>query len=135
MKLFPPGYQFLDSNGDPVNSGAVSFYDNKTTDAKNIFTDPGLVTAATNQQTTVPKGAPLNSAGRFNQGDLYGTGTYTVRLRDSATTQIWSRDDFSHFQMDGQGADIASASALAVNIEGTFHDVPNPRSETPVANL
>ena len=125
-KLFLPGYIFADSNNDPVNSGTVNFYDTGTTTDKGIFTDPGLTTAATNP-------APLNSAGRFNQGDLYGTGTYTVVLKDSASTQIWSRDDFKHFQMDGQGADIASASALAVNIEGTFHDVTGTTTITSLA--
>lgn len=115
-KLFPPGYQFLDANGDPVNSGTVNFYDNGTTTDKGIFTDASLATAATNA-------ALLNSAGRFNQGDLYGSGTYTVVLKDSASTQIWSRDDFTVYQFNGQGSDIASATALDVNIEGTFHDV------------
>lgn len=115
MKLFPPGYQFLDSNGAPVNSGTVSFYANGTTDVQAIYTNAALTSAATNP-------APLNSAGRFNQGDLYGEGTYTVVLKTSASTQLWSRDDFNAEEIS-QGADIASATSLLVNIPGTFHDV------------
>lgn len=85
-KLFPSGYQFLDDNGDPVNSGTVNFYVNTTTTDKKVYTNSDLSTEATNPQ-------PLDSAGRFNQGDLYGSGIYTVVLKDSAGTQIWSRDD------------------------------------------
>ncbi len=94
-KLFPPGYQFKDSSGKPVAGGGVVFYTNKTTTLKNVFTDPALTSAATNSSTTVPKGQPLNAAGRFLQGDLYGSNTYTVVLFDSAGGTIWSRDDFN----------------------------------------
>src|SRR3990167_7873988 len=100
MKLFPPGYQFLDANGDPVASGTVCFYENGTTTDKTVYANMTLVTGATNP-------APLNSAARFNQGDLYGEGVYTVVLKDSAGTQIWSRDDFMPDEIH-QGADISS---------------------------
>ena len=93
-KLFPPGYQFLDLNGQPVNGGGVVFYQNGTTTIKGVFTDTALSVAATNSGTSTPKGAPLDSAGRFTQGDLYGSGAYTVVLEDSSGSQIWSRDDF-----------------------------------------
>lgn len=94
-KLFPPGYQFKDSSGIPVAGGGVVFYNNKTTDLKDVFTNPALTIDATNSATTVPKGQPLNAAGRFLQGDLYGSNTYTVVLFDSAGGTIWSRDDFN----------------------------------------
>jgi len=84
-KLFPPGYQFADSGGNPIAGGTVSFYQTGTTTAKNIYTDTALSAAATNP-------APLDSAGRFTQGDLYGSGPYTVVLKDAASGQIWSRD-------------------------------------------
>ena len=86
-KLFLPGYQFLGSTGAPVDSGTVTFYENGTTTLKTIYTNAAMSSAATNP-------APLNSAGRFNQGDLYGSGVYTVVLKDSASTQLWSRDDY-----------------------------------------
>jgi polygalacturonase len=87
MKLFPPAYQFCDDNGDPVASGTVSFYENGTTTLKSIFTDASLQTAATNPQ-------PLSSAGRFNQGDMFGSGIYTAVLKTSAAAQVWARNDF-----------------------------------------
>lgn len=126
-KLFPPGYQFLDSNGDPVASGTVNFYQNGTTTDQNIYTDPELATAATNPAT-------LDSAGRFSQGDLYGEGTYTVVLKDSGSTQIWSRDDHNPDEIF-QGDDIASATALDVNVPGIFHDVTGTTTITSFATV
>lgn len=106
-KLFPPGYQFTDDNGDPVASGYVYFYENTTTTNKAIYTNAALSSAATNP-------APLNSAGRFNQGDLYGSGTYTVALKTSALSQIWSRDDF----LAGTNATVANISIVG-SVAGT----------------
>jgi len=103
-KLFPPGYVFT-HHGSPVSSGGVIFYDTGTTTQRNIFTDAALSVAATNSRTTTPKGQPLNSDGRFSQGDIYGSGTYTVVLFDSSGGTIWSRDDFDEDTLRDDGLD------------------------------
>jgi len=92
-KLFPPGYVFS-HNGSPVGGGGVIFYATGTTTLKNVFTDTALSVAATNSDETSPKGQPLNSDGRFSQGDMYGSGAYSVTLFDSSGGTIWSRADF-----------------------------------------
>ena len=92
--LFPPGYQFADTNGKALNGGGVVFFENGTTTLKNVFTDAALTSGATNSETTTPKGQPLNAAGRFLQGDLFGSGTYTVVIFDSNGSTIKSSDDF-----------------------------------------
>jgi len=93
-KLFPPGYQFSDLDGRPLSGGGVVFYQAGTTTLKSVYTDTALASAATNSSTTTPKGQPLDSAGRFSQGDLYGSGTYTIVAFDRNGATIWSRDDF-----------------------------------------
>lgn len=120
-KLYLPGYQFLDSNGAPVESGTVSFYTNGTTTLKNIYTDPELATAATNP-------APLDSAGRFNQGDLYGSGIYTVVLKTSAAAQLWTRDDYNPADATALGA----ATATSISFGNEVLDVYDEATWTPV---
>ncbi len=84
--LFPPGYQFLDSSGDPVASGEVYFYSTGTETLKAIYTNKALSVAASNPFS-------LDAAGRFTGNvNLYGSGDYTVTVKDSTAATVWSRD-------------------------------------------
>ena len=118
-KLFPPGYQFHDLNGDPVDRGGVVFYETGTTTLKSVFTDVAETVAATNSATTTPKGQPLDGGGRFSQGDLYGTGPYTAVLFDSVGGTIWTRDDFNREPVSDLDGDSTISN---VNSAGTAVD-------------
>jgi len=103
-QLYPPSFVFQDRFGNPLDGGGVFFSDTGTNDAKSIFTDAALSSAATNN-TTVPKGQPLNSDGRFKQNAVYGSGTYRVTLFDSAGNQISLTDDFNRDANPDDGLD------------------------------
>jgi parallel beta-helix repeat protein len=87
MLLFPAGYQFCDINGDPVASGTVTFYATGTTSYQTIYSDPDLTIQAANPIS-------LDAAGRFASSiNVYGTGTYTVLVKDATAATVFSRDD------------------------------------------
>lgn len=79
-----PAPQFLDANGDVYASGKLVFYDNGTTTPKNVYSDVAGTISLGNELT-------LDASGRVQS--FFGSGTYRVRLLDSAGVQIWERDD------------------------------------------
>lgn len=100
--MFPSGQQFFDSNGRPVASGSITFYDTGTTNLRAIYTNSAMTVSAANPQT-------LDSSGRMSQ-NIYGSGSFTVLVRTSSGTTVFSRDevfgwgDSPLFQQDGAGA-------------------------------
>lgn len=127
--LFPAGYQFFDANGDPLASGTVRFYETGTTTDKAIYSNPGLSVAVSNPYS-------LNSSGRLAV-NIYGSGDYTVLVKDSSTVTIFSRDDVfgwdeSSFTQTGTGAvertvsaklaDIISAKDFGATGDGSTND-------------
>lgn len=83
--LYPAGYTFLTSNGQPVASGSVYFYETGTETLKSIYSDVELSVAASNPVS-------LSADGRYS-GNIYGSGDYTVKVVDSTDATVFSRDD------------------------------------------
>ena len=86
--LYPAGYQFGDSNIDPVGAGNLHVYVNTTANDASIFTDPALTAAASNPHV-------LDSAGRMQTNLYVADGvSFTILVNDSAdTTAIWPAVD------------------------------------------
>jgi hypothetical protein len=101
--LLPPGSQFFDSNGNPCASGSLTWFNTGTTNPKVIYTDPDLTIEATNPYS-------LDSSGRI-AANLFGSGTYTVILKDSTGATVWSRDEVFGW---GEGASGASGNSRGI---------------------
>jgi len=122
-KLFLPGYVFQ-HRGAPVARGGVKFTSTGGNTLKSIFTDTALSSAATNSETTTPQGQPLDAEGKFEQGDLYGSGDYRVTLYDAAGGQIYVRDDYTPDAVIDEGLDTQwsynqTADIITGKIDGT----------------
>ncbi len=114
--LFPAGYQFFDSNGDPLASGTVRFYETGTTTDKAVYSNVGLSVAASNPYS-------LNSAGRLAV-NIYGSGDYTVLVKDSAAATVFSRDDV--FGWD-QALSYTASGGVERTIADKLSDVLTPK--------
>lgn len=84
--LFPAGYQFFNSNGSPVSSGSIRFYETGTTTDKAIYSDVDMTVTASNPWS-------LDASGRLSQ-NIYGEGRYTVVVRLSTDVSVFVRDDY-----------------------------------------
>lgn len=85
--LYPAGYQFLDSNGDPLPGAKLHVYQNGTTTAQTIYTDAALSTVSVNPVI-------LDIAGRTPTNIYLTDGTsVTVDLDTSADADVFSRDE------------------------------------------
>jgi len=100
--VFPPGQQFFDSNGRPVASGSLTFFDSGTTNLKPVYTDSAMTIVSANPVS-------LDASGRLPI-NLFGMGSYTIVLKLAAGAVVWSRDasnvgfDLPMFIQDGAGA-------------------------------
>lgn len=83
--IYPAGYQFFDANGSPLDSGTINFYETGTTTDKAIYSDYDQSVLASNPYT-------LDSSGRLAD-NIYGNGLYTVLVKDSEDSTVFSRDD------------------------------------------
>lgn len=83
--LWPAGFQFFNSNGEPLAAGTLTFYVTETTTDKTIYSDIEMSTEAANPYT-------LDASGRIAV-NLYGSGRYTILAKTSAGVTVWSRDD------------------------------------------
>lgn len=75
--------QFFDSNGNPISSGTVGFYQPGTTNPKTTWQDSGQ---------SIPYGNPivLNQAGEPNNAaGIWGTGSYRQIVQDANGSIIW----------------------------------------------
>lgn len=77
---------YLDNAGAPCAGGSLTFTDTGTTTPKTIYSDKALSTPATNP-------APLDSSGRAQVGDIWGSGSYRVVLKNSSGTTIKTLDN------------------------------------------
>jgi hypothetical protein len=100
--VFPPGQQFFDSNGKPVASGSLTFFDSGTTNLKPVYTNSAMTIVSANPVS-------LDASGRLPI-NLFGMGSYTIVLKLAAGAVVWSRDtsnvgfDLPMFIQDGAGA-------------------------------
>lgn len=93
-RFLDPNPQFCDSNGDPLASGTVTFYQPGTLTLKNVYTTSALSVATDNPM-------PLNSAGR-TQSEVFLSGDYRVILKDSSGATVWDRDPVSQLLTAGE---------------------------------
>lgn len=82
--LLSAGAQFFDSNGAPVAAGTVSFFETGTETEKAIYSNIGMSVAADNPYS-------LDASGRIAV-NLYGSGQYSVLVKTSGGTTVFSRD-------------------------------------------
>jgi Chaperone of endosialidase/Phage Tail Collar Domain len=75
--------QFFDSNGNPISSGTVGFYQPGTTNPKTVWQDSGQTTPYGNPIVLNAAGEPNNAAG------IWGTGTYRQIVQDANGGIIW----------------------------------------------
>ena len=74
--------QFFDSNGNPLTSGKVYFYDVGTSTFKDTYTSSAATTINPNPIT-------LNAGGKSPTGGIYGIGTYRQVVKDRNGNLIW----------------------------------------------
>lgn len=127
--LFPAGYQFFDLNGDPLASGTINFYVSGTTTDKAVYSNSALSASLSNPYS-------LNSAGRLAV-NVYGSGNYTVLVKDSTGATVFSRDDVFGWNeigdLDGSGGSSlvgfihSAAGAVATTLQARGRLVVYPQ--------
>lgn len=83
MSQFNNPFTSMIQNGSAV-TGTLTFYDNGTTNLKDIYSDQALTTVATNPM-------PLDSHGR-PESAIFTSGLYTVVLKDAAGVTLATQD-------------------------------------------
>ncbi|HXI19260.1 MAG TPA: hypothetical protein VNM48_23070, partial [Chloroflexota bacterium] len=113
---------YLNSAGQPLSLGTLSFYANGTLTPKNVYATKAL-TGATQVVT-------LDSAGRANT-DIWGDGVYRVILKDSIGVTIWDRSDIEVSGGTTSGLPALAAGKFltndgAVALWADVRQVPDP---------
>lgn len=75
--------QFFDSNGNPLSSGKVYFYQVGTSTLKDVYNSSAATTAYTNPITLNAGGKPPGGSG------IYGIGLYRQLVKDKNGNTIW----------------------------------------------
>ena len=78
-RLIHPDFPFTDSNGDPLASGRIYFYETGTTTPKATFSDSALSTPS----TLVANAIVLNAEGKLGV-DVWGSGEYKLDIHTAA---------------------------------------------------
>lgn len=78
---FLKGFQFFDSNGDPLNGGLIRIYDAGTTNARTVYQDDGAATPWSQPIT-------LTSAGRLTASIYVPSGDWKFALTTAADTSF-----------------------------------------------
>lgn len=91
-----PRPQILDSNGDPLASGSIEFYEVGTTTPKNVYSDVTL-------DTSIGADIALDASGRPST-DVYLDGAYKMVVKDSADATVYTV------------AEINNANAIGVEL-------------------
>lgn len=108
--------QLLNNSGDPLNGGKVNFFAAGTSTAKNSYPTQADAVALTN-----PNANPviLNSAGR---AEIWLSGTYKVRVDDSADVEIYTTDVIGEDD-SATGSDPGHVNGLAVTLDSAGADL------------
>ena len=115
---------YLDNTGAPLSGGFLAFYDTGTTNPRNTWSDKALTSLNANP-------VPLDSAGRANT-EIWGSGSYRVRLYDSDMNQVYQRDNVDELltgagipSMTGNSGKFLTNNGSAASW-GTVRQVPDP---------
>lgn len=91
VRIFPPGFQITDDSDNPVSGAVLTFFDTGTSNARTVYSDPGLTSSLGTSVTCNSAGRPANGGSEVliyaSEGDL------TVTAKTSAAVQIWSFDN------------------------------------------
>lgn len=94
-----------DSNGDPLASGKVYFYEPGTTTSKTIWTDAAKTSAASNPVVLDARGS----------AEIFAEGLYDIKIDDSDDNNLSTWDD-QKFQV---GEDVAGSNSVS-SVESTM---------------
>lgn len=115
---------YFDDAGQPLSGGFLYFYDTGTTTLRNTWSDKALTTLNANP-------VPLDTAGRANV-EIWGSGSYRVRLYDSTLTQVYQRDNVDEIvtgsglpSQGGNSGKFLTTDGSATSW-GTVRQVPDP---------
>ena len=114
---------YLDLAGAICAGGSLTFYTTGTTTAKNVYGDPALTVNNGNVIT-------LDASGRPNV-DIWGSGAYSVVLKNSIGTSIWTKDNVQDlsvtFPVGTNGQILSTDGATPANLSFiTVRAVPDP---------
>lgn len=84
--FFPPGYQILDSNGNPVSGAKVTFYDAGTTDLADTYQDVALSSAH-------PNPLVADASGRLDNIYVAAGQNYKIKVTNSSDVELFTEDD------------------------------------------
>jgi len=84
-RLLDPGRVYKDMAGRLASGGTLTFYENTTATLKSTYSDSALTVENTNPVV-------VTSDGRLSV-EIFGSGTYSVTLRDAYGGTVWSEDD------------------------------------------
>ena len=83
------GYQFFDSNGDPLAAGTINMYDSGTTSVRTTYSER---TGTTPNTLNASNQIVLDSTGRLDESVYIPTGLWKYVLKDSAAATIDTED-------------------------------------------
>src|SRR3990167_4199492 len=91
-RIFPPGFQVMNSAGTPQSGAVLRFYANTPAGAtRTVYSDLGLSTSLGVTVTTNSAGRPAASGGAGAEVVIYtGTTPYAVTAETSAAVALWS---------------------------------------------
>lgn len=91
MRVIDPAYVFEDDDGNPLSGGRVYFYTSGTATLKATYSDISRTVQNANPLT-------ISADGRLSV-DVFGNGSYRVRVADANGSTIWTEDDVSLSQI------------------------------------
>jgi len=102
-------------DGKVAASGTATFYTTGTTTLKGTFSDAALSVANANPLT-------LNSEGRL-PAEVFGSGSYTVTVKDVGGGSVWSEDDVRGHDALGLAYNQGGTGAVDRTLESRIQDV------------
>ena len=92
--ILPPGFRFLDADGNPLAAGTIEIYDAGTSNARAVFSDSALATSLGSTVYLDSGGHPVSASGGSNKVLLYtGTSAYKVIAKSSAGVTVVTLDN------------------------------------------
>lgn len=139
VPIHPVPLQFMDGNGDPLESGTLEFYQAGTSTPVNLYSD--------SSGTSIGSSITLNSQGYPESGGniitLFRDTTvdYKIIAKNAAAATIWTADELSS-ELDvlatnnnGEGASLigiedAAGNFTATDVEGALAEVYSDLAST-----